>query len=374
MVTGLDMYSAILIAGVVAGVYTLCGGIRAVIWTDTLQGAVFLIGALTALIILIGHAPNGVAGIWSEASDLRKTEIFHFPSIFGDGTTTGAEILDAFMSKYVGATSGFFIALFGGFFLTLASHGTDQDMVQRLLTTRDGKRGGWALVGSALTNFPISAVFLLLGTSLWVFYRPDLPGYFTDYDIGDKARVFPRFVLHEVPVGLRGLIFSGLFAAAMSSMDSALNSLATTWVVNIRRGIHDRGRRLFEARAATVVCAALLILAACGCVHWHKTLADSGFSLIDVALGSMTVLYGGLLGAFLVGMMSRRGTETSVFLGMAVSSGLGVLLLLQPLWTASGKVEIAWPWWIILGTLVSFLIGLAGRPRPTSTFQGEPSL
>ena len=134
------------------------------------------------------------------------------------------------------------------------------------------------------------------------------------------------------------------------------------------------GRRLFEARAATVVCAALLILAACGCVHWHKTLADSGFSLIDVALGSMTVLYGGLLGAFLVGMMSRRGTETSVFLGMAVSSGLGVLLLLQPLWTESGRVEIAWPWWIILGTLVSFVIGLAGRPRPASTSQRKPSL
>jgi len=355
-VTGQPMVPSILIAGVVAGIYTLSGGIRAVIWTDTLQGAVFVIAAVTALLVVLGNV-GGFGGVWDAAGSAGKTQVFHFPAL---GGPTAAEIWQSFMTHYVSASSGFFVALFGGFFLTLASHGTDQDMVQRLLTTRDGRRGGAALVGSAITNFPLSALFLLLGTGLWAFYQSDLAGSVVEYDISDNKRIFPIFVLHEIPVGLRGLIFAGLFAAAMSSMDSALNALATTWVVNIRRDVKDPEDRLRMTRRATVVLGVLLVGAALACVVWAEAMAASGFGLIDLALGSMTVLYGGLLGAFLVGMATRRGSERSVMTGMLTSGVLGLALLLQPLYVPGGEVVVAWPWWIILGTAVSFGIGVLG--------------
>jgi Na+/proline symporter len=146
----------------------------------------------------------------------------------------------------------------------------------------------------------------------------------------------------------------------MSSMDSALNALATTWVVNIRRDVKDPEARLRMTRRATVVLGVLLVGAALACVVWAEAMAESGFGLIDLALGSMTVLYGGLLGAFLVGMATRRGSERSVMIGMLTSGALGLVLLLQPLYVPGGEIIVAWPWWIILGTAVSFGIGVLG--------------
>ena len=360
IVTDLDMVASIVIVGLIAGVYTFAGGIRAVIWTDTLQGTVFIVAAATALVVLSGRIDGGFDGMWASAQQAGKTQVFHFPPLFDGGAAWST-----FQENYLGATSAFFVSLFGGFFLVLASHGTDQDMVQRLLTTRDGRKGGAALIGSAITNFPLSALFLFLGTGLWAFYRPDL-GTFAAYDISDIARIFPTFVLHEIPVGIRGLIFAGLFAAAMSSMDSALNALATTWVVNIRRDVTDPAEKLRITRRATIVFGLLLIGAALACVAWYRSLASSGFGLIDLALGSMTVLYGGLLGAFLVGLATGRGSERSVTAGMIISGLLGIVLLLQPLYL-DGRTELAWIWWIILGTAISFSIGVLGRGEERST-------
>ena len=368
-VTGQPMVPSILMAGLVAGIYTLSGGIKAVIWTDTLQGAVFIFAAVTALVVVLGET-GGLGEVWTTAESADKTQVFHFPDL---GGPTAAEIWDALLGNYITRASAFLVALFGGFFLTLASHGTDQDMVQRLLTTRTGNKGAMALIGSAITNFPLSALFLFLGTSLWVFYRPDSPDPWTAYDISDSGRIFPVFVLHEIPAGIRGLIFAGLFAAAMSSMDSALNSLATTWVVNIRRNAQvSPEERLRMTRRATVVLGLLLIGAALGCVAWAQAMKASGFGLLDVALGSMTILYGGLLGAFLVGMMTERGSQGSVMAGMLASGCLGLVLLFQPLYTDGAKVVVAWPWWIIIGTVVSFGIGVLGRSKPRPPGKRSP--
>lgn len=358
-VTGFEMHNAIIVAGLVAGTYTLCGGIRAVIWTDTIQGAVFVIGAVTALMVLAGADPDGLGGIWSKASDAGKLEVFSLPDIFGED---GWEV---FRAQWLAGGSGFVVALLGGFFLNLATHGTDQDMVQRLLTTRDGRRGGLALIGSSLSNFPLTALFLLVGSGLWVFYGQDVAAFFARAKLQDPGHVLPYFVLNEVPAGLRGLIFAGLFAAAMSSMDSAVNAIATTWVVNIRRIRNDAAASVKATRVATTVCALCLIGAALGCAQWRGLLKGSGITLIGFALASMTILYGGLLGAFLVGMMTRRGSQATVLTGMIVSSGVGLMLAIQPLWTPDRSVIIGWPWWIIIGTIISFGIGVTGRPDRT---------
>ena len=199
---------AIASAGVVAGAYTAVGGIRSVVWTDTLQAGVLLAGALAVLGVLGLESAGGLAGILDWASAADRTRVFHF---------------DPWIA--LRDSSPFGVSLVGGFFLTLATHGTDQDMVQRLLTTRTGRQGSGALISTGLVNFPLVALFLLLGTALWAYYQTDLGAFARDYSIADDKRIFAIFVFQEMPAGLRGLIFAGLFAAAMSSLDSALNSL-----------------------------------------------------------------------------------------------------------------------------------------------------
>lgn len=353
-VTGRSMEESIVVAGGLAAAYTLVGGIRAVIWTDVIQGAVFVIAACAAVVVLGSAAEGGWSEIFEAASFEEKTTIFHVATTPLQGTSA----LDMIASIF-GQTHPLWVALLGGFFLTLATHGTDQDMVQRLLTTRNSDKGGAALVASGVAAIPVAAVFLMIGTGLWFYYQTG-GGFTGAYSIADKDRIFPLFVLHEMPAGLRGLIFAGLFAAAMSSMDSALNSLATTWVVNVRG---DEHASLGTIRITTIVFAVTLNAAAIGCVRYRAVLDGTEMTLIGIALGSMTVLYGGLLGAFLVGLLTPRGSAASVLTGMLVSAAVGIGLMLQPAYL-DGRVVIAWPWWIIIGTVVSFAIGGSALGSP----------
>lgn len=347
VVTGLSTEWSIILAGLIASIYTISGGIRAVIWTDTLQGAVFIVAAVSALAMLAIKSDGGLPGIFEAGQAAGKTGIFHFPG------------LD--LSGWLQSSNTFWIALLGGFFLTMATHGTDQDMVQRLLTTKSSRKGGWALVSSGLANFPLVLLFLFLGLGLWHFYR-DWQG---PYSIDDHERIFPLFVFHEMPAGLRGLIFAGLFAAAMSSMDSSLNSLATTWMVDIRGGRGDARSRVAGTRRATLAFGLLEIAAALLAYRWYLHMREAGgkLDLVELALSSMTIVYGGLLGAFLVGLsLPSRGTSGSVMAGMLASAAAGLGFAMQGL--LFGAVYVSWPWWIVFGTLISFAIGASVPAKP----------
>ncbi|MAG55893.1 MAG: hypothetical protein CMJ83_06345 [Planctomycetes bacterium] len=346
-VTGTSIEVAILIAGGLAMAYTLVGGIRAVIWTDTLQGAVFIVSAIVAIVVAVRLAPEDAGGIWSAAVDADKTTVIR--EFFGQGTSL-------------------FAAIVGGFFLTMATHGTDQDMVQRLLTTSNSRRGGLALVLSGVANFPVVILFLFLGTAMWAYYR----SWSGTYDIGETEKIFPLFVLKEVPTGLRGLIFAGLFAAAMSSMDSALNSLATTWVVNIRGRVGEGqegedAARVATTQRATLGFGALLVAAGLGLVFYKRAVEGAGgqqLDLIDLALSSMSIFYGGLLGGFVVALLTpHRGTDLSVTIGMAAGGVLGVLLFLHPTPLMFGETYVPWVYWILSSATVAFVIG-ASVPKP----------
>ena len=361
--TDMDMGPSILVAGGVAMIYTLSGGIRAVIFTDALQGAVFIIAAIASLIVLGMKGDGGIPGLLSQAADAHRTWVFSFPPLFGGVSAESAWIflgdhLGGFADRFLAFHGGapFIGALFGGFFLTMATHGTDQDMVQRLLTTKDGKRGGFALIASGVANFPLVLIFLTLGSALWAYYQ-SAPAY----DISDHKRIFAIFVMHEMPTGLRGLIFAGLFAAAMSSLDSALNSLATTWVVDIRRNqVKTELEKVQSTRRATLAFGALIISAALICISWYRSLAGQ-VDLVGFALGSMTLVYGALLGAFLVALLTPgRGTNRSVIIGMVGGGIVGFALNLQPAFGFT-PAAFAWPWTIVLGTLVSFGIGVIPR-------------
>ena len=346
--TGLDVEVAILVCGALAGLYTGVGGIRAVVWTDVLQGAIFVCAALACVVVLALRADGGLPAIlaWAESGERMR-------------------LLHAAPPIALGDTRPFFVGLFGGFFLTLATHGTDHDMVQRLLSTRDGRAGARALVWSALLNFPLTALFLFIGTGLAFFYATP-----PAYDIVDSSRILPIFALHELPTGLRGLLFAGLFAAAMSSFDSAVCALGTTFANDVLPPAADEAARVRRLRLASVGFGGLLILAAIGMAAYQRALASAdtaagaAFSLVDLALSAMTILYGGLLGVFALAIGARRrGSDGSAVAGLAVGSLAGTALFLHPLFI--GRTLIAWPWWIPLGAGLALLVASASRGRLT---------
>lgn len=346
--TGARVEAAIIVCGVVAGVYTRAGGIRSVIYTDVLQAAVFLAAAGGLLYGAADLVDGGLPAILEWGFEQEKTRIFVGPPWFS-----------------LADSRPFGTALFGGFFLTLATHGTDADMVQRLLAARDGRQGGAALFGSALLNFPITALFLVVGTGIACVHAGGL-------GIGDAepGRVVPGFALTVLPAGLRGLVFAGLAAAAMSSLDSAICAIATTWCVDIAPSRSSRSEDLApRMRRTSAIVSALLIASALSMAMYHALLAENAaggeppLSLVEFALSAMSILYGGLLGVFGVAVVSRRaGSETSAVAGLAIGATVGLGLFLHPL--ILEHTWIAWTWWIPLAASLSAGVTWLGRsPR-----------
>jgi len=344
-VTGAGIELSVLACAALAAVYTVAGGIRAVIWTDVLQGAVFLLSALACVISL-----------WPDSDGFGSTE-------FADWAAQGERLRVFWPELPAGLDDGraLLVGVLGGFFLTLATHGTDQDMVQRLLAARSGRSGGLALFGSALLNFPLTALFLLIGSGIAFHYSAAPPAY----DISDSARILPLFALHELAPGLRGLVFAGLFAAAMSSFDSAVCAIASAWVVDVRprptSGDGDATRR--RMRRVSLSTSALLALAAIGMAAYQRAFpAAAGLSLVDLALSAMTILYGGLLGVFGLAVLSRRrGSDRSAMLGLVTGALAGALLFVHPI--LLGRAWITWQWWIPLAATLAFVVA-AAAPAP----------
>ena len=346
VMTEFSMSASIVLAGALAAAYTLAGGIRSVIYTDVLQGGVFLLAAAALLVTVLTIAPGGADGIWNWAQTHSRTQITHWEPF-----------LSLSQSNAMGA------ALIGAFFLTLATHSTDHDMVQRLLTTRDGASGGRALLGSAWINFPMTLIFLMIGTGIAFIYSTD-----PSAPAADSTRILPLFAIHHLPTGVRGLVFAGLFAAAMSSLDSAICAIATTWVTDIRPR-HNQGAPPSpgQLRWASAGISIVLVAAALGMATYHETLIahPNAPNLVEFALGTMSILYGGLLGIFGVAFLTRnRGSQSSALAGLAVGTTSGLILFLHPLLLQG--VWLAWTWWIPISATLAFAV-TAARPRPSSS-------
>jgi SSS family solute:Na+ symporter len=349
VVGGWPISITIIATGAVALAYTRIGGIRAVIWTDTLQGLLFVIAAIAIVVTLCGGTIDGFTEILRWGQESGKTNVF---------------VLEPFFSLSTSRSLGTAIA--GGFFLTLATHATDHDMVQRLLTARSGRAGGWALAGSGLLNFPLSLGFLFIGTAIAHFYAITPP----DYDISSSDSILPLFALHELAPGIRGLVFAGLLAAAMSSLDSAVCAIATTWVVDIfPTSADDQGGDALAIRLQRVSTGvgAVLIVAALAMAAYHSRLqsGSGGISLVEFALSSMTILYGGLLGVFTRAITSSRpGGDGPAVAGLVFGGAIGFLLFVHP--AVFGETLIAWTWWIPISSIVAYLVS---APRLSGLFR-----
>jgi Na+/proline symporter len=232
----------------------------------------------------------------------------------------------------------------------MASHGTDQLIVQRLLTCKGLRAAQKALVGSALSVMVQFVIFLTVGLGLWVFYEGRA------FERSDE--IFALFIVQELPPGVTGLLIAGIFAAAMSSLSSSINSLASASAYDfwapLKGATGDESRILRAGKGFTLLWAALLIGGAVIFIPLSR-----GTTAVEVALGIASVVYGGLLGAFGLGVLSHRADQRSVILGML--AGIGTVLAI---WLTYPE-RVAWPWFALIGTGVTFLVGWAlGRRRP----------
>ncbi|MBP6965185.1 MAG: sodium/solute symporter [Armatimonadetes bacterium] len=288
-VTGISVTTCIIVMGVLATLYTVLGGIEAVIWTDVVQVIVLLGGAIVSLLVVIGKLGWGVGDAFAVAQSADKFHTFNWT---WDITTVAVWVVVA-----------------GNIFSNLVPYTADQGVIQRYLTTKDERASRKAIWTNAALSIPAALIFFSVGTALWLFYRSH-PGLLNPSLSTDA--IFPLFIAMELPAGITGLVVAGLFAAAMSTLDSSMNSVATAIVTDFYRRFRpdapDR-RCLNLARWLTV----LLGAAGVGTALW---MANSGIkSLWDMFITILGLTGGALAGMFILGIFTRRAHGTGTLIG-----------------------------------------------------------
>src|SRR3954454_23480963 len=349
---------------ILTAIYTTFGGIKAVIWTDLIQASIMIGSALIALALLYFAIPGG----WHEI--VQRHGAFQISDLITTGLDPAKHGWDKIKSMFETEYT-IFAGLIGAAFITMGTHGTDQDMVQRLLTAPDIRRSRRSLISSALADIPIAFTFLSIGLLLWVYYQahPDPTLSKTPNE------TFCHFILYQMPVGLRGLLIAGIFATAMGSLSTAINALATSftrdWYQPYINPQSTEERSLRAVRWATIWFSILMIIVAS--TTSYLVIVHPKVRIIPIVLGIFGYTYGSLLGVFLCGMFTRRrGNDfgniiamITGFIVVAILSGLpnniagllGGKLYTQPSWLPL----MEFPWWICFGTIATFSVAILFR-------------
>jgi SSS family solute:Na+ symporter len=298
--------------------YTFEGGMRAVIWTDVLQFALYITGSVAAFLLLLHKIPGG------------------WPTVTQAAAAAGGKLTVFDFAFSLTKSYTFWSGLLGGTFLTMASHGTDQTMVQRLLASRNERDSKTALLASGAIIFAQFALFLVLGVMLFVYaqhFALTIPG-------GDPDKLYPQFIVHSMPVGLAGIVLASIFAIAMSNASGSLNSLASSSIIDltVRRG-ESGTQSLVRSRKLTLVWG--VVLGVLGLVQWGPVL------VAGLTIASIT--YGATLGVFLLGTWNRRANETGALTGF--TTGLAAMIAIKFL------TPLAWTWYVLVGTVITFAVG-----------------
>lgn len=301
-------------------IYTFEGGLAAVIWTDVVQTFIYVGGTLVGLVTILHLVPGGWAAISSAAASAGKFQVFDFRPDFWLPYT-------------------FWAGLIGGTFLTTASHGTDQLIVQRLLAARGQKQSVTALLSSGIAILFQFGLFLIVGVLLWAYYRVPSTTF------GRADRIYPTFIVTHMPHGISGLLIAAILAAAMSNLSAALNSLSSSAIMDFYAQLRpqaDEQKKMRLSRVATLIWA--LVLFGLAIIALHKV-----GRVVEVGLQIASVAYGALLGAFLLGTLTRRANQTGAMIGMACGFAIELYLWLG--------TRVPWTWWVTVGTCVTFAIG-----------------
>jgi SSS family transporter len=304
-------------------IYTFEGGLAAVIWTDVVQTFIYIGGTLVGLFTILHLIPGGWDSAHAIGAGLNKFQVFDF-SFFS-------------LAKPYTIWAG----IIGGAFLTTASHGTDQLIVQRLLAARNQRQSVLALLSSGVAILFQFGLFLLVGVMLFAYYQAPSATF------GRADRIYPTFIVSRMPHGISGLLIAAILAAAMSNLSAALNSLSSSSMMDFYFRFKtelSETKRLRLARFATVLWALVLFALAVLALHRVGRVVEVGLQIASIA-------YGALLGVFLLGVLTKRANQNGALAGMIC--GLATELYL---WRMT---RVAFTWWVAIGTSVTFLVGYA---------------
>jgi solute:Na+ symporter, SSS family len=343
---------AIIILGACTVLYTWYGGMRAVVWTDVIQMTVYLIGGLSAVVILGTAVTGGWGAIWQAAASADKTRLIDLSLVLSKPHTLWA-------------------GLIGGAFLSMASHGADQMIVQRLLGAGSLAEARRALIVSGVVVIAQFTLFLVIGLGLWHFYE--------GRTFAQPDRIFPEFIITMLPPGLTGLVVAALLAAAMSTISSSLNALAAStthdlWLP-LARSRPSEALILTMARRFTLAWAVVLV----GGALLYRT---EGTPVVVIALSVASFTYGALLGGFSLGLLWPRARQRDAIGGMSIGLvAMAVVVFARPLsgWSPALAAPlapltgIAWPWFVLIGTTITLLSGILLSLLPAAAVQQDSS-
>ncbi len=338
---------SILIIAVVTLAYTLLGGIKAVVWMDAVQMTIYIGGALLAVAMILNRLPQGTSAAFTYLQQSEKLKLI-----------SGG--FDLGFKEFIAQPYTFITALIGGGVFSIASHGTDQLIVQRLLATRNLKAAQKALIGSGFVVFLQFALFLFIGLLLFAYYGGQSPA---GLGLATSDEVFAKFIVEQLPVGVSGLIIAAVLAAAMSTLSSSINSLASAATLDLykprwgRNNSPDQDLRV--SRIISLLWGMILAGSAFGFAALQLMTPGERPAVVELGLGIASYTYGGLLGAFALGILSRAPGKKDAVIGFL--AGLTVLLFLvrgpiQEFLPGEG-LTIAWPLYTLVGAAVVVLVG-----------------
>ncbi|AWV97023.1 sodium:solute symporter [Arcticibacterium luteifluviistationis] len=325
---GWSIPSIIIFTGILVMVYATLGGIEAVVWTDAIQGIVLIVGAIICLVVLIIDIPGGFGGFIEVASEQKKFSLGEL----------GISLTEP----------SFWLILIYGFFINLQNFGADQSYIQRYLGAKTDKDAAKSVWLGSLLYVPVSIMFFMIGTALWVYYQ-SFPELLPAGMASDK--VFPHFIVNELPVGLTGLLIAAIFSAGMSTVSTSINSSATVL-------LSDYYRKFSKTTVSEKASIGFLRLSSLvmGLLSIVVALAFNGVtSALDTWWALASIFSGGILGLFLLGLLIKNITPRTALI--AVAAGL-VFILFTSLLPFFGIAPIIHSNWVVVfGTLLIFGIG-----------------
>jgi len=321
---------AILIIAAVALLYTITGGLKSVIWVDAVQMLVYIGGALIAIYFLLFRL---IPGGWDT--------VVNFKNI--------GEKVSVINWEFSGGIKGFFstpytfiAGLIGGGLLSMASHGTDQLIVQRLLATKDLSKSQRAIIGSGVLIIIQFAIFLFLGVLLFVLYKG---ASLHSLGLTKSDEIFPQFIINKIPVGISGIIIAGLLAAAMSTLAGSISALSSSTMLDIFplfKKKFSETKKLKISRMFSLMWAVILIFAA-------LLFLETSTSVVELALSIASYTYGGLLGTFLLGRFVKKAKQEDALAGF--TAGIFVMISVIMLHI------VAWTWFLLIGVSITVFVG-----------------
>ncbi len=349
------MPAAILVLGVLTVIYTYRGGMKAVVWTELLQASIYVMGGIAAIVLLGQAVDGGWSTIIDRAGAAGKLQAIDWYTGFDRPHTM-------------------FAGLIGGAFLAMASHGADQIIVQRLLSSRSLRQAQVAIIGSGIAVFAQMTLFLFVGLGLWVVYNGQA------FPAADQ--IFPTFIIERMPHGLIGLIVAAIIAATMSTHSGAINALAASSVYDIY--LPFTGRSADDPRTLKVS-KLLALLWGVGLTAGALLFKEQGTPVVVIALSIASFTQGGLLGGFFLGMFWPRAIQRDAILGMSVGIGCMAFIVfakqivaaypgMAP--TLGGVATIAWPWYVLIGLTITFVTGMLSsftHAAPAHPAGGSPA-